>query len=269
MNPSQAIKVAREILEGDFALHYFSSEHLNLMQRLEESVLSPKSEVILLQGSPGCGITTLLRRFQALHPTATRLFKGDIYIGYWDFVDHLCDALNIRRGNYRKNKLPPHLFRVLSLIKSKVLLVDDLDVYIANEDERDRVFSTIRTLSVRIPNLTFVLSTRNEQLASRYFEYAQANWWSHSIRQRISVEEYRAIENRLWDGLNENYSLNVVKANLESFKPSYGLDIQNVNRTLRLHFVEQFLLQQGVLEVLSDFNDLEEYESYVQSILSS
>lgn len=269
MNPSQAIKVAREILEGDFALHYFSSEHLNLMQRLEESMLSPKSEVVLMQGSPGCGITTLLSRLQALHPTVVQLLKGDIYIGNWDFVDHLCDALNIRRGNYSKKNLPPHLFRVLSLIKCKAILIDDLDIYIANEGELDQFFRTIRTLSSGVPGLTVVLSTRNERLANLYFKYAQPNWWNYGIRQRISVEEYRAIENRLWDGLNENYSLNVVNANLESFKPSYGLDIQNVNRTLRLNFVERFLLQQGILEILSDFNDLEEYESYVQSILSS
>jgi energy-coupling factor transporter ATP-binding protein EcfA2 len=269
MNPSQAIKVAREILEGDFALHYFTSEHLNLMQRLEESILSPKSEVVLLQGSPGCGITTLLSRLEALHPTVTELLKGDVYIGNWDFVDHLCDALNVRRGNYSRKNLPPYLFRVLSIIKCKAILIDDLDIYIANEGEVDQVFRTIRALSSGVPGLTFVLSTRNERLANLYFKYAQPNWWSHGIRQRISVEEYRDIENRLWDGLNENHSLDVVKISLESFKPSYGLDIQSVNRTLRLHFVECFLLQQGVLEILSDFNDLEEYESYVQSMFSS
>lgn len=261
MNPSQAIQVAREILEGDFALHYFTNEHLNLMQRLEESLLSPKGNVILLQGSAGCGITTLLRRLETEHPTTTRMLKGDIYIGYWDFVNHLCDAFHIRRGDYQRNLLPAHLLRVLSLTKRKVLLIDDLDIYIANENELDQVFSTIRTLSEKIPAFTVVLSTRNEQLVNRFFKYAQPNWWSHGIRQRISIEEYYDLASRLWDGLNEMYSLDVVTVNLESIEPLNGLDLQVANKVLRMHFVEQFLRQQGALGLLSDFNGLDEYDS--------
>jgi hypothetical protein len=263
MNPSQAIKVAREILEGDFALHYFSNEHLTLMQRLEESLLSPKGEVILLQGSAGCGLTTLLRRLQAQHPTATHMLKGDIYIGYWDFVDHLCDAFNIRRGDYRKKLLPAHLLRVLSLTKRKVLLIDDLDIYISNEDELGQVFSIIRSLSAKVPGFTAVLSTRNKQLINRFFKYSQANWWSHSIQQRISLEEYYDFANRLWDGLNERYSLDLVAANFESVEPRNSLDLQDVNRELRLHYVERLLLRHGALGLLSNLNDLNEYESYV------
>jgi len=261
MNPSQAIQVAREILEGDIALHYFTDEHLNLMQRLEESLLSPKGEVILLQGSAGCGITTLLRKLETQHPTTTRMLKGDIYIGYWDFVNHLCDAFNVRRGDYQRNLIPAHLLRVLSLTKCKVLLIDDLDIYIANENELDHVFSTIRTLSEKMPAFTVVLSTRNEQLVNRFFKYAQPNWWSHSIRQRISIEEYYDLASRLWDGLNEMYSLDVVTVNLESIEPRNGLDLQVANKALRLHFVEQFLRQQGALGSLGDFNGLDEYDS--------
>lgn len=268
MNPSQAIMVAREILEGDFALHYFTDEHLKFLQRIEESLLSPKGEVILLQGSSGCGITTLLRMIQAQYPAATHMFKGDIYIGYWDFVDHLCDAFNLRRGDYRKRVLPAHLLRVLSLTKRKVLIIDDLDIYISNEGELEQVFSTIRTLSAKVPGVTFLLSTRNEQLVYRFSKYAQGGWWSHSIRQRISVEEHHDLANRLWTGLNEKYSVNVVVANFESSEPRNGLDLQDVNRALRLNFIERFLLRQGALDLLSNFNDLDEYECYVQSILS-
>ncbi|OJT48396.1 ATP-binding cassette domain-containing protein [Pseudomonas moraviensis] len=258
MNPSQAIKLAFEILEGDFVLQYFSDEHLNLMQRLEESLLSPKGEVILLQGSAGCGLTTLLRRLQAQHPTATHMLKGDIYIGYWDFVDHLCDAFNIRRGDYRKKLLPAHLLRVLSLTKRKVLMIDDLDIYISNEDELSQVFSIIRNLSAKVPGLTVVLSTRNKQLINRFFKYSQENWWSHSIQQRISLEAYYDFANRLWNGLNERYSLDVVLANPESVEPQNGLNLQDVNRALRVHYVERFLLQHGALGLLSNLNDLNE-----------
>lgn len=269
MTPSQAKSLAREVLEGDFALQYFSREHLNLMQRLEELFISPSGEVVLLQGSPGCGISTLLRRLQALNPISVQLLKGDIYIGYWDFLDHLCDAFYVRRGNYSKKTLPQHLVKVLSLVKCKTLLIDDLDIYITNQDELDQVFRTIRALSAKVPGFTFVLSTRNKQLESRFIKYAQPNWWSHRIQQRISVEEYYDLANRLWDGLNENYSLDVDKANLESFEPRYGLDLQEANRALRLHFVERFLQQQGALDLLSDFNDFDEYDSYVESIVSS
>ncbi|VVM47359.1 AAA family ATPase [Pseudomonas fluorescens] len=269
MNPSHVIKVAREILESDFFLHYFSNDHLKFMQRVEDSLQSPKGEVILLHGSAGCGITTLLRRLEAEHPTTTRMLKGDIYIGYWDFVNHLCDAFHIRRGDYQRNLLPAHLLRVLSLTKRKVLLIDDLDIYIANENEIDQVFSTIRALSEKVPAFTVVLSTRNKQLVNRFFKYAQPNWWNYGIRQRISLEEYYDLAGRLWDGLNEKYSLDVVTVNLESIELRNCLDLQHANRVLRLHFVERFLRQQGALDLLSDFTGLDEYDYYVQSILAT
>ncbi|AUF96312.1 hypothetical protein CXQ80_10965 [Pseudomonas sp. 02C 26] len=180
--PSQAKLLAGEILEGEFALLHFSNKHLNLIRRLEQSILHPKGEVILLKGNSGCGITTLLRSLHLRNPETTQMLKGDIYLGYWDFIDHICDAFNIRRGDYRKSVLPANLLRVLSLTKRKVLLIDDLDIYIANQVELDQVFSTIGTLSTKVPEFTFVISTRNKQLLNRFIKFSKLNWWSHDIR---------------------------------------------------------------------------------------
>ncbi|MNF04506.1 hypothetical protein D3C77_624260 [compost metagenome] len=49
----------------------------------------------------------------------------------------------------------------------------------------------------------------------------------------------------------------------------YSFDIQEVNKSLRLQFVELFLRQQGALDVLSNFTNLDEYETYVKAILTS
>lgn len=268
-NQPQANTRAREILEGNFALQYFSHDHQNLIHRLEEAILSPNGQVVLLQGNPGCGITMLLSRLHISHPLTTNMLKGDIYLGYWDFVDHLCDAFNVRRSDFQRRTIPAQLLRVLSITGCKALLIDDLDIYIASQDELDQMFSTISTLSANVPYLTFVLSTRNKQLEKRFFKYSQRNWWSHRLTQKITMDEYYDLANRLWRGLNVHYSLDLPTASLEPPAPKFGLDIQQAHRALRLQLAERVMQQQGAVDFLSDYNDLDGYESYVQSIIYS
>lgn len=144
MTPSQAKALAREVLEDDFVLPYFSTEHLAMMETLENSI-SPRhplpqsnaeahtkkntetnpeagteSNVMLLDGVSGCGITTLFRTLNQRHPSSTQLLQGDMYIGGSEFLDHLSDAFHVRRQFHPKKRvLARNLVRTLSLSSKK------------------------------------------------------------------------------------------------------------------------------------------------------
>lgn len=263
-----ALKMASKILEDDFVLQYFFDEHLNLMQLLEKSILAPAGEVVLLQGDSGCGITTLLRTLQHRHPGCVRLFDGDMYIGNCDLVDHLCDAFNVRRGDYSKKIFPPHLLKVLSLTTRKTLLIDDLDIYISTSGKPDDVIDIIRSLTSKTTNLTVIVSTRNSQLLRQFSKCLQPSWMTYKFKQKVTNAEYSNFATRLWTEFSRKYSLRIPKISLAISEARYGLDIQAVNKELRLQFVELFLLQQGAVDALCKFKNIDEYENYVQAILN-
>lgn len=264
---SEAVSLARLIYDGDFILDYFFSQHLNVIQFLDGVTQSPRGEVILLHGSSGCGITNVLRRLCTLKPKATNFLRGDIYLERSDFVDHLCDAYYVRRGYHQS--VPPHLLRVLSLTKRKAVLIDDLDIYISSERDLDQALGVMGDLSSGFLDLTFILSTRNERLLARYLKYAKYNWSILEINSKVTELEYYDFASRLWGGLNARYSQDVVDTVSEDFKPRYGLELQDVNRALRLSYVESTLRQYGAVEFLSDFDGIEEYEAYIHSIIYS
>jgi hypothetical protein len=152
MTPSQAKALARQVLEDDFVLPYFSTEQLVMMKTLEQSIwprkLPPQSNaeantetntesnVMLLDGVSGCGITTLFRTLHQRLPNSTHLLQGDMYIGGSEFLDHLSDAFHVRRKYHPKKRiLAPNLVRTLSLSSKKMILVDDLDVLTSDIDD--------------------------------------------------------------------------------------------------------------------------------------
>lgn len=265
---SLALKTARRILEDDFVLQYFFDDHLNLMRLLEKPILAPTGEVVLLQGDSGCGITTLLSTLQYRHPGYVRLFDGDMYVGHCDLVDHLCDAFNARRGDYSKKILPPQLLKTLSLTTRKTLLIDDLDIYISRSGKLDDVIDIIRSLTSKITDLTVIVSTRNSQLLRLFSKYSQPSWVTYTLKQKVTNAEYSDFATRLWAGISREYSLRIPKRSLAISEARYGLDIQVVNKALRLQFIELFLLQQGAVDELCYFDKIDEYEIYVQDILN-
>lgn len=284
MTPSQAKALAREVLEDDFVLPYFSTEQLVMMNTLEQSIwprnLPPQSNaeantetntessVMLLDGVSGCGITTLFRTLHQRHPSSTQLLQGDMYIGGSEFLDHLSDAFHVRRKYHPKKRvLAPNLVRTLTLSSQKMILVDDLDVLASDIDDYDTVFGVIRLLSEEIRDLKFVISTRSALLQKRFDRYFRLGWRRYTFRQRLTDEEYHEFVNRLWGRLNYEYSLSLTAESLRVPEPKFGLDIQDVNRSLRLKLVERFLHQQGAVAALSTTNDLNEYENYVLQFL--
>lgn len=284
MTPSQAKALAREVLEDDFVLPYFSTEQLVMMNTLEQSIwprnLPPQSNaeantetntessVMLLDGVSGCGITTLFRTLHQRHPGSTQLLQGDMYIGGSEFLDHLSDAFHVRRKYHPKKRvLAPNLVRTLTLSTQKMILVDDLDVLASDIDDYDTVFGVIRLLSEEIRDLKFVISTRSALLQKRFDRYFRLGWRRYTFRERLTDEEYHEFVNRLWGRLNYDYSLSLTAESLRVPEPKFGLDIQDVNRSLRLKLVERFLHQQGAVAALSTTNDLNEYENYVLQFL--
>jgi hypothetical protein len=280
MTPSQAKALAREVLEDDFVLPYFSTEQLAMIKTLEESVwprdpppqskaeASTETNVMLLDGVSGCGITTLFRTLNQRHPNSTQLLQGDMYIGGSEFLDHLSDAFHVRRKYHPKKRvLAPNLVRTLSLSSRKIILIDDLDVLASDIEDYDTVFGVICVLSEEIRDLKFVISTRNALLQNRFAKYMRLGWRRYTFRQRLTDEEYHDFAKRLWEGLNREYSLSLTTESLRVPEPQFGLDIQDVNRSLRLKLVEQFLYQQGAVAKLSTTNNLNEYENYVIQLL--
>ncbi|PWB34083.1 hypothetical protein DCO48_07225 [Pseudomonas sp. SDI] len=284
MTLSQAKALAREVLEDDFVLPYFSTEQLAMMKTLEKSICprdpppqsnaeantetNTESNVMLLDGVSGCGITTFFRTLHQRHPSSSQLLQGDMYIGGSEFLDHLSDAFHVRRKYHPKKRvLAPNLVRTLSLSSQKMILVDDLDVLASDIDDYDTVFGVIRLLSEEIRDLKFVISTSSALLQKRFDRYLRLGWRRYTFRQRLTDEEYQEFANRLWGRLNCEYSLSLTAESIRVPEPKFGLDIQDVNRSLRLKLVERFLHQQGAVAALSTTNDLNEYESYVLQFL--
>ncbi|MFJ4156315.1 hypothetical protein ACIPZF_16145 [Pseudomonas sp. NPDC089752] len=282
MTHSQAKALAREVLEGDFVLPYFSAEQRVMIKTLEQSICprdpipqskseahtkteaSPEANVMLLDGISGCGITTLFRTLHQRHPSSIQLLQGDMYIGGSEFLDHLSDAFHVRRKYHPKKRvLAPNLVRTLSLSSQKMILVDDLDVLASDIEDYDTVFGVICLLTEEIRDLKFVISTRSALLQKRFARYLRLGWRRYTFRQRLTDEEYHDFARRLGEGLNREYSLSLTTESLRVPEPQFGLDIQDVNRSLRLKLVEQFLYQRGAVATLSTTNDLNEYESYV------
>jgi len=148
-------------------------------------------------------------------------------------------------------------------------LIDDLDIYISTPDEVSGIFGTIKFLMSKITGLTFILSTRNAQLLNRFSANSLPGWQVCSIRQEVTEMDYIDIASRLWQGLNDEYLFGMPAVNDMLSKPKYKLNIQNVSAVIRLQFVEQFLYQQDVLKVFSDFKSLGEYEAYVECVLNN
>lgn len=269
MAPSQAVNIARDVMKGDHALHYFTIEHERIADNLSDAILSPKGEVILLHGSPGCGISTLMNVLQKQHPLLSKIIGHEIFIDKWDFVDHLCAAYHVRRESTYKNALPSHLLKVLSLSQRKTIFVDDLDIYIANAYELREVYSVIANISNKVEGLNFVISVRDKRLVSDFFARAKANSWSsYAVPLKIEVKEYYDLASRMWDGLNTNYSLTVMK-DLGSLKFHAELEVDKAYKRISLKFVEHFLMQQGVVSELTEYKTYREHDDHIQSILYS
>jgi hypothetical protein len=284
MTPSQAKALARQVLEDVFVLPYFSTEQLVMMKTLEQSIwprkLPPQSNaeantetntesnVMLLDGVSGCGITTLFRTLHQRLPNSTHLLQGDMYIGGSEFLDHLSDAFHVRRKYHPKKRiLAPNLVRTLSLSSKKMILVDDLDVLTSDIDDYDTVFGVIRLLSEEIRDIKFTIATRSALLQKKFDSCLRLGWRRYTFRQRLTDKECHGFANRLWGSLNCKYSLSLTAESVRVPEPKFGLDIQDVNRSLRLKLVERFLRQQGAVAALSTTNDLNEYESYVLQFL--
>ena len=269
MTPSQAINIARDIMKGDCALHYFTAEHKRIAEKLSDAILSPKGEVILLHGSTGCGISTLMNVLQKQHPLLSKMIGHQIFIDKWDFVDHLCAAYHVRRNSTYKNALPSHLLKVLSLSQCKTMFVDDLDIYIANAYELREVYNVIANISNKVEGLNFVISVRDKRLVSDFFARAQASGWSsYTVPLKIEVKEYYDLTSRMWDGLNAHYSLAVIK-DLASLKFHAELEVDKLYKRTHLKFVEHFLIQQGVVCEVTEYKTYWEHDDYIQSILYS
>ncbi|MEK0363208.1 hypothetical protein [Pseudomonas sp. CBC3] len=269
MTPSQTINIARDIMRGDCALHYFTIEHERIAEKLSDAILSPKGEVILLHGSAGCGISTLMNALQKQHSLVSKVIGHQIFIDKWDFVDHLCAAYYVRRIRTYKNLLPEHLLKVISLSQCKTIFIDDLDICIANEYELREVYGVIQTISSKVDGLNFVISVRDKRLVSDFLARAQASCWSsYAVPLKIQIEEYYDLASRIWNDLNSNHSITVIK-DLESLRLHAELELDKAYKRIHLKFVEHFLKQQGLVSELTAFKTYWEHDDYIQSILYS
>lgn len=181
MTVAPFFELANKKVEGDFAFHLLSDQHKEILIKLDSTLISNDVGVILLQGEPGCGITTLLGALNELQPKRTKLLEGDIYLGQWGFVDHLCNAFNIECDSYRKNFIPPNLIRVLGLTRKKCILIDDLDIYISSAYELDAVFLTIQEVLSKVAGLTFVVSARSADILKRFHALSQPTWRVYTV----------------------------------------------------------------------------------------
>lgn len=168
-------------MEGDFAFHLLSNQHKKMLFKLDSAPVSNDVGVILLHGEPGCGLTTLLGALNALQPERTKLLEGDIYLGQWGFVDHLCNAFNVECDSYRKNFIPRKLVRILSLTRKKCILIDDLDIYISSAYELDAIFLTIHEILSKVAGLTFVVSARSADILKRFHALSQPKWRAYTV----------------------------------------------------------------------------------------
>lgn len=237
------IVAARTVLEGRHGFQYRLPGQHDVYEQLTEKVQQGiAGEMILVNGTPGCGVTYCLERLARSYPRQCMIVQSDLYDRHVTLTDRVCDAISILCESETYKEPPAWLIEHAKLTGLKYLIFEDLDKYITCAKDIDLIMYEVSALVGWSGEFTVIITTRNMKLIRRFIKYnspRQKYFWADGI---VTSDELDAMGAAFFHWNNRLFKLNIRwGGELKKIEYDFDLQIDSVMKFIERSYVAKMM----------------------------
>lgn len=234
---------ARTVLEGRHGFQHLLPEQRKGYEKLAEKVQQGfAGEMILMNGTPGCGVTYCLENLARSYPRQCLILQSHLYHRHVTLIDRVCDAISMLRESESYEVPPAWLIEHAQLTGLKFLIFDDLDKYVTCASGIDRIMYEVSALVGRQGNFTVVISTRNVKLIRRFLKFnspRQLDLWVDGV---VAPNALDAMGAEFFHWNNQILKIDMKwGGEFKSIEYGFDLQIDSVMKFLELSYVSKMM----------------------------
>lgn len=201
---------ARAILEGHHAFQHRLPCQISAYKKLSSLARHTSGgKIILVNGEPGCGVTTLLDLLQFEMKSTALTLECDFFTTSVTLIDRVCaSVLSISDYDYHQ-KVPVWLYEYAALTGLKVIIIDDIDRFVFTSYELQTLVAYMEELVGPRSGLTIAFSTRDKKIVRRFLKLPPSVRCEVWVDGCLSSEELSELWADFFEWNNSRLGLNL------------------------------------------------------------
>ncbi|MEW5506796.1 hypothetical protein [Pseudomonas antarctica] len=266
MNLEHSLQVARTVLEGRHGFQYVSESWHNAFSQVLQLIQDEEGgQVILVDGPAGSGITTLLRTIVADPIFSGVTVTNNLYDYDVTLIDRVCAAFSLLESSVSQQTVPAYLAEFSFLTAQRVIVIDDLDVFVRNERDFLHVADQIKKLTECRARFCFIVSTRSPWL-QQHIKTSSSKLIRIGLKRQLNISSCTEIINYFWRWNNSNFQLKIpMSRSVISLCKDVDFEIDRVIDLLQDLYVLGVLFGKGARKIMDRCISRENMKFEVQS----
>ena len=266
MNLEHSLQVARTVLEGRHGFQYVSESWHNAFSQVLQLIQDEEGgRVILVDGPAGSGITTFLRAIVADPIFSGVTVTNNLYDYDVTLIDRVCAAFSLLESSASQQAVPAYLAEFSFLTAQRVIVIDDLDVFVPNERDFLHVADQIKKLTECRARFCFIVSTHSPWL-QQYIETSGSKFIRIGLKRQLNLSSCTEIIKYFWQWNNSSFQLKIpMSSSILTLCMDVDFEIDRVIDLLQDLYVLGVLFGEGARKIMDACISRENIKFEVQS----
>jgi hypothetical protein len=260
------MEVARTILEGRHGFQYVSETwRIAYSQMLKFVEYEEGGQVILIDGLAGSGISTFLRVMVSDPVFSGVTVTHNLYEYDVTLIDRVCAALLYLEPFVSQKDVPAYLVEFSFLTARRMIVIDDLDVFVRNDRDSLHVVNHIKKMTECRGRFCFILSTRSIELQSQIM-ISSSRFLQVRLNRQLNISSCSEIIESFWRWNNSKFRLKApMSKSILTLCKEVDFEIDHVIDILQDLYVLGVLFGKSTQQIIDRCVSREEIKFEIQS----
>ncbi|QFG30142.1 hypothetical protein F6476_13555 [Pseudomonas umsongensis] len=258
MTNMSLLKVARTVLEGHHGFQHSILTQTKALKELTEACRKSRhGGLVILHGTPGCGITTVLEQFKLTQKHDPLWPRCEQFFLRATLIDHVLDCAGLRNYYDFTTSVPAGLIEYASISGRRTIIFDGLEDYMTIKYDYSKIVSDIHRLVSCAKGFFVVVTTHDKNLLQKCRALKVGANYEIMLVDGGSHEELENFMNCFWSANNERFGKDLC---LTSELKALAMNGRNNETVSSLLSRIELLYAGGLIGLESSIHTLPEFE---------